>query len=78
MRTISNQLNYLIPNDIRTIAEQTYYSTKTVYALLSGSRRPTKRNQIVFELAYKLAEIRQNNAERTEKEIESYLKKFHK
>ena len=69
MKTTSDQLDYLLPEDIRTISEKTHYAVKTIYALLSGSRGPTQRNKVVFEMAYKIAKIRKKSLDMVQRKI---------
>ena len=66
--------NYnLTVSDIEAIAKKTNYSSFTVISLLSGKRRMTARNKIVFELAAKLSNIRRKAEESAEKKIEKVV-----
>ena len=69
MKTTTQKLDYLEASDIRTIADKTNYAVKTIYALLSGQRRLTARNKVVFELAYKIAKIREQAAQKVNNKI---------
>ena len=74
MKTISKNFDNLMPTDIEAIAKKTNYSIRTVQALLTGIRRMTARNKIVFELAAKISATRRKAQESTEKKIEKLIK----
>ena len=69
MKTISKNFDNLMPTDIEAIAKKTNYSIRTVQALLTGRRRMTARNKIVFELAGKIAKIREQAAQKVNNKI---------
>ena len=73
MKTISKNFDNLMPTDIEAIAKKTNYSIRTVQALLTGRRRMTARNKIVFELAGKISAIRRKEQEQTTKKIEKCI-----